>query len=231
MEKGVINQLDERAGDILHFVVRDFVHTAQPVSSDRIYKKYRLGVSPATIRNILCDLEESGFLEKPHTSAGRVPTDKGYRHLVNGILRKEQQSNTIKKEYIPRDIVRDLSKKLNLFVGAITDEEEEYAGFHAILKEPEFQIDDMARNFGALVDDFENVVATYEEELARHAPEQYYVWIGRENLLRNAMGGSTVVARIEHGAVEGSLTLFAYGPRRMDYERTISTIEQLLNDV
>lgn len=78
--------LDERKQRVLRIVVEDYVATATPVGSRTIARKYKLGVSPATIRNEMADLEEMGFLRQPHTSAGRVPSDKGYRFYVDRLM-------------------------------------------------------------------------------------------------------------------------------------------------
>lgn len=75
--------LTERQSLILTLVVETFVATAEPVGSRQLAKRTGLDVSPATIRNEMADLEELGFLEQPHTSAGRVPTDRGYRYYVD----------------------------------------------------------------------------------------------------------------------------------------------------
>jgi heat-inducible transcriptional repressor len=75
--------LDERTQNILMAVVQSFIQTADPVGSRTISRRFGFGLSPATIRNVMSDLEDLGFLEQPHTSAGRIPTDKGYRLYVN----------------------------------------------------------------------------------------------------------------------------------------------------
>lgn len=79
-------ELSEREKSILRYVIHQFILTANPVGSRNIAKKYELGLSPATIRNIMADLEESGFLKHPHTSAGRLPTDRGYRVYVDSLM-------------------------------------------------------------------------------------------------------------------------------------------------
>lgn len=79
-------ELSEREKSILRYVIHQFILTANPVGSRNISKKYNIGLSPATIRNIMSDLEDSGFLGHPHTSAGRVPTDKGYRFYVDSLM-------------------------------------------------------------------------------------------------------------------------------------------------
>ncbi|MBX3011088.1 MAG: heat-inducible transcription repressor HrcA [Caldilineaceae bacterium] len=79
-------ELAERRRHILNIVIQEFVKTAQPVGSNTIVQNYDLGVSAATIRNDLAFLEEEGLLTHPHTSAGRVPTDAGYRYFVQHLL-------------------------------------------------------------------------------------------------------------------------------------------------
>ena len=78
--------LNEREKAILRNVIHQFILTANPVGSRNIARKYDLVLSPATIRNIMADLEDTGFLGHPHTSAGRIPTDKGYRLYVDSLM-------------------------------------------------------------------------------------------------------------------------------------------------
>lgn len=79
-------ELSEREKTILRYVIHQYILTANPVGSRNISKKYDVGFSPATIRNVMADLEESGLLGHPHTSAGRVPTDLGYRFYVDSLM-------------------------------------------------------------------------------------------------------------------------------------------------
>jgi heat-inducible transcriptional repressor len=76
---------DERRFDVLRAIVEDFVATHEPVGSKGIAERYALGVSPATVRNDMAVLEEHGLITQPHTSAGRIPTDRGYRAFVDGL--------------------------------------------------------------------------------------------------------------------------------------------------
>jgi len=89
--------LSDRQLQILQAVISDYVENAEPVGSRSIAKKYDLGVSPATIRNEMSDLEEMGYLTHPHTSAGRVPSDKAYRLYVNNLMQKKNLSAKDKK--------------------------------------------------------------------------------------------------------------------------------------
>ncbi len=80
-------QLTEREEAVLDAVIRTYVETAEPAGSRTVAKRFGLGVSPATVRNAMADLEEKGFLFHPHTSAGRIPTDRAYRYYVDTLMR------------------------------------------------------------------------------------------------------------------------------------------------
>jgi heat-inducible transcriptional repressor len=83
-------ELNERERRVLEAVIQSYVATAEPAGSRSLSRRFGLGVSPATIRNTMSDLEEKGFLFHPHTSAGRVPTDKAYRLYVDSLIRLDQ---------------------------------------------------------------------------------------------------------------------------------------------
>lgn len=78
--------LTSRDRKVLQAIIMDYIQTAEPVGSRTVSKKYKMELSPATIRNVMADLEEMGFLRQPHTSAGRVPTDRAFRFYVDSIL-------------------------------------------------------------------------------------------------------------------------------------------------
>ena len=79
--------LDERKLDVLRAIVEDYVSTQEPVGSRALVERHQLRVSAATVRNDMAVLEEEGYLRQPHTSAGRVPTDRGYRLFVDKLSR------------------------------------------------------------------------------------------------------------------------------------------------
>ena len=83
-------ELDSRKVLILKAVIKNYLETGEPVGSRTISKLPELKLSSATIRNEMCDLEDLGYLQQPHTSAGRTPTDKGYRFYVDEILKEKQ---------------------------------------------------------------------------------------------------------------------------------------------
>src|SRR5687767_12150228 len=82
-----VEQLSARERRVLEAVIQTYVQTAEPAGSRTVSRRFGLGVSPATIRNTMADLEEKGFLFHPHTSAGRIPTDMAYRYYVDTLMR------------------------------------------------------------------------------------------------------------------------------------------------
>lgn len=91
-------EMDERKMKILQAIINDYINTAEPVGSRTIAKKYDMGISPATIRNEMADLEEMGYIEQLHTSSGRKPSDKGYRLYVDKLMKLPQL--TIEEELL-----------------------------------------------------------------------------------------------------------------------------------
>jgi len=104
----VDEDLNERGRKILEAIIEDYIESAEPVGSRTVTRRHELGLSPATVRNVMADLEEMGFLISPHTSAGRVPTEQGYRFYVDSILRvgslSRQQQERIDRYYQRRGL-------------------------------------------------------------------------------------------------------------------------------
>lgn len=86
--------LSDRKQKVLKAVVSEYINTAEPVGSRTLVRRHKLGVSTATIRNEMADLEEMGFLEQPHVSAGRVPSDRGYRFYVDNLMDQDQLTSS-----------------------------------------------------------------------------------------------------------------------------------------
>jgi len=115
-------QMDERKRKILRAIVLDYIATAEPIGSRTIARKFDLGVSPATIRNEMADLEDLGFIEQPYTSAGRIPSDAGYRYFVDCLMDpqalSEEDKETIERESSKRiheiqEVISHTSKLLS----------------------------------------------------------------------------------------------------------------------
>jgi heat-inducible transcriptional repressor len=88
---------DDRKLAVLRAIVEDYVSTQEPVGSKALVERHSLGVSPATVRNDMAALEEEGFITQPHTSAGRIPTDKGYRLFVDRLTTLKPMSTPEKR--------------------------------------------------------------------------------------------------------------------------------------
>lgn len=111
-----VEPLDDRSMRVLRAVVQSYIGNPEPVGSRFVTKKYPIGFSSATIRNIMADLEELGFLRQPHTSAGRIPTDKGYRFYVD-FLRNERG---VRPYEIPSGFVKQFARRLEEVKSDIT---------------------------------------------------------------------------------------------------------------
>ncbi len=120
-------QLSERELRVLEAVVQTYIETAEPAGSQTIARKFGLGVSPATIRNTMSELEDKGFLFHPHTSAGRIPTDRAYRVYVDAIMRlsppSHEQQHTLRAELaVPRSAVEEILRRAAQVLGVLTQE-------------------------------------------------------------------------------------------------------------
>lgn len=98
-----MDELTERKQRILRAVVLEYVQSAEPVGSSLLVERYQFGVGPATVRHELSEMSDRGYLDQPHTSAGRIPSDVGYRYFVNRLAEPEIDSSVARR-------VRDLSK-------------------------------------------------------------------------------------------------------------------------
>lgn len=138
-------ELDARKQSILHAVIVEYVTGAEPVGSELLVQKYALGVKSATVRNELSEMSDMGFLEQPHTSAGRIPSDLGYRYYVDHLIvpkEPEQHSKLMVKEVADegdalqamlRDTARVLSRLTHLLTVAATVKNQDVAVRNAVV--------------------------------------------------------------------------------------------------
>ena len=94
------NELDERKTKILNAIIRNYLETGEPVGSRTISKYTDLNLSSATIRNEMSDLQEMGYILQPHTSAGRIPSDKGYRFFVDNLIAEKDKEESDMKKFV-----------------------------------------------------------------------------------------------------------------------------------
>lgn len=122
------SHLDQRSLEVLRIIVREHVRTGEPVSSRQVARTHAEQLSPATIRNIMADLTDQGFLEQPHTSAGRVPTDRGYRSFVDEVLAARShrlatgEATRITDVLVSARQVEDLLARAGALLGRLTNQ-------------------------------------------------------------------------------------------------------------
>ncbi len=241
-----MKRLLARDEDILNFIVRDYVRTALPVSSGKIFERGAINASSATIRNAMLELDEEGFLEKPHTSAGRVPTDKAYRYFVNYLMerlkpprREQEMLDSIFGHIMERhdsmceELARALSGHARLFT-AVAMRGKRAGITHAasyglehLMKEPEFEDRDLAQELAGLADNLEDALGKYFEASDFEEAE---VFIGEENPVRFAKSFSSLSVKFRDSE-GGECLIFSVGPKRLDYERTTSLINFVREDM
>jgi len=227
--------ITERQGEILNRIVQEYIELAQPISSQLLEKKYDFGICSASIRIEMQKLTDKGFLYQPHTSAGRVPTDKGYRFFVDNLLAQEisefndifELEDLLKKE---RDIFK-LANKLTKFLAEVSSnlvilhllERDLFwkEGWEEILKEPEFKEKDFLSSFIRFLNSFEEDI----EELKINSGIKIY--IGRENPFSKAKDFSIISSKCYLPDEEEAI-LSLLGPKRMAYDRNISLMNTLI---
>jgi heat-inducible transcriptional repressor len=120
-------ELNERAGLILRALVQSYIHDGQPVGSRKLSKSTGLSLSPASIRNVMSDLEELGFIAAPHTSAGRIPTPRGYRFFVDTLLKLQEAQGSdisdLQKQILVDDTgdARELASSVSSLLSSMTE--------------------------------------------------------------------------------------------------------------
>jgi heat-inducible transcriptional repressor len=224
--------ITERQEQLLNTIVEEYINSAQPVSSQWLEKKYDFGICPATIRNEMQELTSGGFLCQPHTSAGRVPTDKGYRFFVNRWFEKEHfeldEDFEMPKEEIP-DIfkfIQSLTKNLALASSAISLSYLKKKkilwkeGWEEIFKEPEFREKDYLINFVEFLKNFEENLREIKIN------SKIKIYIGRENPFSKAEDFSIILSGCRFPNEEKGV-ISILGPKRMSYNRNIGLINSL----
>ncbi|MFA6321125.1 MAG: HTH domain-containing protein [Candidatus Omnitrophota bacterium] len=229
-----------RQAEVLSLIVKHYVETAEPVGSRYIAKK--LGLSSATIRNVMSDLEESGYITHPHTSAGRTPTDKGYRYYIESLMRiknvNDNVAKSIKDEYaLSRRSLEDVLERTSHLISNLTN----YVGvallseYHKlyldgashIVEQPEFKDLNKLYHMLKCLEEKSDIV-----DLLSSDPEsgQLTIYIGKENQF-NSLSECSIVTRgyKVKGKVSGRVGVI--GPKRMVYEKVIPTVEYLADSV
>jgi heat-inducible transcriptional repressor len=230
--------LTERQIKILEGVCQEYIKNAFPISSQFLKERYNLPCSPATIRNEFLQLEEENYLSHPYISAGRVPTDKGYRFFVDRIFERGEFKNF--KNQLVKEILSDLqglkdilriSQQLTKILSQLSsnlvltyspkDDILWKEGWEVIIKEPEFQDVQYWKEFLQALDDFEKNIYKLDWE-----EKKVKVYIGKENPFRKKEI-STVITKTPFFR-KREVMVAILGPKRMDFKRNICLINSLI---
>lgn len=229
-----MHELTQRQVQILKSLIEEYIETAEPVGSETLEKKHNLSASPATIRNEMVRLSELGYLKKPHTSAGRIPTSAAMKFYVRQLMREKELSVAEevalkekvwdfreKEQQCLRAIVRSLAEKTKAIAVATTESGEVYAaGYANILDMPEFYDIDNTRNLLAAIDEFEVLQAMCRMAVG---DEEIHVLLGEELGPRLSGPYGFVFAHYETPMhLNGEIGVL--GPARLNYTSIIPTV-------
>ena len=217
-------------------IVRDYIDLAEPISSEFLGKKHDFGICPATIRIEMQKLTDKGFLKQPHTSSGRVPTDKSYRFFVDKLMKRKKSvfEDTLDFEKIFKEEKKDIFKFANDLVKTLAETSSNFSllhildedlfwkeGWGEVLKQPEFEERNFIAEFNNLLEDFEENIDDLELN------SEMKIYIGRENPFSKARDFSIMVSRCHlPKGEEGIVSIL--GPKRMAYDRNISLMNSLI---
>ena len=232
--------MTDRQAKILDTIIREYVKTAEPVSSAWLAEECGFDCSPATLRAEMNTLEEEGYLQQPHTSAGRIPTDQAYRSFVNNLLAEKQSELPEKdKQLIDRTITpakdnpyqlsHNLAKTIaqltdQLAISGIVDTNEFFkSGFNNIFSSPEFQLGREWGQFGSLFDEFEDF---YRALLGDIPDDGVTIYIGEETPAEETQDESVIITRYPlPNGLEGLSAVI--GPTRMRYGRNLAVLKYI----
>lgn len=228
--------LSDRRQRVLAALIEEYVARAIPVGSRTLTERYELGVSPATVRNELSMLEGEGYISQPHTSAGRIPTDFGYRTFVDNLI----ESGVIAEDSATQQAVEqlrqsakeldDLLEQTSTQLAQLTEcltivaphalRHPRRLGMSSLMRQPEFAYTESLLPVMQVLED-ETVLLQILDATAE-AGGTPRVRIGSENEAEELSGVSLVASRFGHGESEGIVAVI--GPTRMDYSKVLQAV-------
>lgn len=221
--------MTDRQAKILQAIVEQYAEVASPVGSSLLSKVF--SVSSATIRSEMAALERDGYIEQPHTSAGRVPTDKGYRFYVNNLAtadekpseRRAERALTARVQHggLPEQTIRnavDTLVELTHNLGLATIGNQLYmSGLSNLFGQPEFMHPGQVQEVARLLDNLQ----PWLYEAAPNKPLSVY--IGRENPIGRSAGASLIISRFRSPFSDQSY-IGVLGPTRQSYRDVMSLV-------
>lgn len=228
--------MDTRKEKLLASIIKYYVNSARPVGSEVLVKCCRLNLSPATIRNEMKVLEKEGYIFQPHTSAGRIPTDKGYRYFVDTLMKEKQlnineqrilQTELLKLKAEHNRMAKTMAKLLAhmsnsvALSGIINYESIWDFGMTELLKQPEF---DQADKIGQIAMLLECIDENIDKLSKKTSDKNIDIYIGEENPLAKVEHCSMIISGIKFPSGEKGI-IAVVGPKRMKYSKNISLIK------
>ena len=225
--------MDERKELILSTIIVEHIKTGAPVGSGVLVEKYELDVSPATVRNDMMALEEEGYIIQPHTSAGRVPTEKAYHLFLESLGNKKINKNDESDLRVVLDTkdeanFRETAKKLVELTGtavfwAFHRHNVYYTGISNHFQQPEFAEINVIYDISGVIDRIDEIVDSMFDQIDGGV----HTLIGQENPFGHMFG--TIIAKYQHK--EGTGMFGIVGPMRMDYARNLALVEYINNNI
>ena len=228
--------LSDRRQRVLAALIEEYVARALPVGSRTLTERYRFGVSPATIRNELSALEEEGYISQPHTSAGRVPTDFGYRTFVDdliesGVVSDDETADAaigqLRETAAELDELFDrISKALSQFTDCLSVvmppgySHPSRTGLVSLMRQPEFAHTESLMPIMQVLED--DTVLLHVLDAAAPSSDGPQVRIGSENESEQLSGVSVVACRYGIGPDGGIVAVI--GPTRMNYTKALAAV-------
>jgi len=210
-----------RQKQLLKQLTENYIKTAQPIASGFLVERLKNSVSSATIRNEMAELEKQGYIFQPHTSAGRIPTDKGYQFYIDNYLNTNKKmdlnDNNFEGRVRIKDFAKQIAKKSDLAVLlAFEKNDTYYTGLANLFSQPEFEDQARVVTISELIETFDQVLKTIYNNVHK-IPE---ILIGNKGYF--GAHCSFVVAKRENYLI-GIL-----GPLRMDYQKAYSLIKVVI---
>lgn len=238
-----MQELTERQKDILRAIIEKYIETAQPVGSEILEREYSLGVSPATIRNEMVRLTELGYIQKPHTSAGRIPTIMGLKFYIHTLMAEKAMpvkdevlvkehlwQNRFEHHKLLRNAVLELAQRTKtLAVATDSDGELFAAGAANILDMPEFYDIDLAQEVLRMLDEIGRVHELFSRTTNL---DEVNVLFGEELGHELLAPCGFVFTNYQLGPKKGFIGIV--GPMRLNYAAVIPTlryVSHLLGEV
>lgn len=228
--------MDKRYSKLLHNLIVTYISTAEPVGSVRLQESAGFPASSATIRNMLRDLEDEGYIVQPHTSAGRIPTDKGYRWYVNRLIVRditERKLEALAGQYReltqnPDGSVPSAARMLSsltkmLAVSGLRNGRGVYEfGFSRLFDMPEGDNLEAVREITQIADSLDDHI----QEFADASRENVAVFIGEENPTHTAHHTSVLARSVTLPNGE-EVVLLVLGPKRMSYNKHVPLLDAM----